>query len=55
MGVTVIADRSSAGYARIVPRKGLSGTQVDDVARLLFFAAAIVREYGIRQGENRRI
>ena len=55
MRATVIADRSSAGYARIVPREGLSGTEVDDIARLLFFAAAIVGEYGIGQGENRWI
>jgi hypothetical protein len=54
MGVTVIADRSSAGYARIVPRKGLCGAQVDDIARLLFFAGAIVAEYGIRQEKTDR-
>ena len=51
-GVRVEADGGTTSNASIFPGENLSGLEIDDVAELLFFAAAIAGEDSVGQREN---
>jgi hypothetical protein len=53
--VRIKADGSTASYASVVPGESLSGIEIDDIAGLLFFAAAVGGKDSIGQDENGRV